>query len=135
MYASVDNAQARPATSSVISRKEDRERGCGTCARGHHLLRKRAEREAAHADDPEIRRSEDNRHRKRPWTCCICSLEFVNGDESEDIHFCSFHDCQHVMCAEQAHTVGIRNVKVPGQKDLVFAHYFCWHHKESDLCE
>eukprot|EP00971_Amphidinium_carterae_P091781 1816950-Amphidinium_carterae.1 len=78
-----------------------KERGCGTASRGHHLLRKRAAREAATSDDPEIRRCEDNRHRKRAWTCCICSKEFVDGDESEDIHFCSFHDCQHVMCADQ----------------------------------
>eukprot|EP00971_Amphidinium_carterae_P349387 6490993-Amphidinium_carterae.3 len=127
------NEEARPASSSLITRREDCERVCGPSgARGHHLLRKRTEREVANAPDPKIRHG---LQLKRTWKCCWCPQEFPLGDESADIHFRSFADCQHVMCAEHAHTVGVRCFKFPGQSDLVFGHYYCWHHKGSDLYE
>eukprot|EP00971_Amphidinium_carterae_P015919 314346-Amphidinium_carterae.1 len=37
------------------------------------------------------------------------------------------------MCVEHAHAVGLRIVKWPGKDDLIFPHYFCWHHKHSDM--
>eukprot|EP00971_Amphidinium_carterae_P071081 1405388-Amphidinium_carterae.1 len=128
------NEEARPATSSVLSRREERERLGASGARGDHLLRKRAAREVAAAADPEIRLTTYSPLR-RTWKCCLRPQEFPLGEESADIHFCSFADCQHVMCAEHAHTVGVRYVKFPGRDDLVFGHYFCWHHKNSDLYE
>eukprot|EP00971_Amphidinium_carterae_P045525 895996-Amphidinium_carterae.2 len=131
MYNRMTDDEARHATSSVLSRRQERERLAPPGARGDHIARKRVALEVSLAPDPE-RRVAACRPLNRSWKCCCCPFEFDRGEESETIHFCSFDGCQHVMCAEHAHTVGLSYVKFPGQNDLVFGHYFCWHHKHSD---
>eukprot|EP00971_Amphidinium_carterae_P127236 2521386-Amphidinium_carterae.3 len=133
-YNRMTDDDARHATSSVTSRRRQQYQFSPPGAAGDHIARKRVAEEVFHAEDSEIR-VVSQRPLNRIWKCCCCPFEFRFGEECETIHFCSFDGCQHVMCVEHAHTVGLRYVKNPGLPDLAFPHYFCWHHKHADMYE
>eukprot|EP00971_Amphidinium_carterae_P238114 4727091-Amphidinium_carterae.1 len=133
-YNRMTDDEARHATTSVLSRRNQRYQFSPPGSAGDHLARKRVAQEVFHAEDSEIR-VVSQRPLNRVWKCCCCPYEFRFGEECESIHFCSFDCCQHVMCVEHAHAVGLRRVENPGHPDLIFPQYFCWHHKHSDMYE
>eukprot|EP00971_Amphidinium_carterae_P319894 6358571-Amphidinium_carterae.1 len=123
---------ARHATPFVLSTRTSQVVFPPPGALGNSQARLKVAQEVFHAEDSEIR-VKGHRPLNRRWKCCCCPYEFKFGEEDETIHFCNFDGCQHVMCIEHAHAVGLRRVKWPGQEDLIFPHYFCWHHKHSDM--
>eukprot|EP00971_Amphidinium_carterae_P349810 6491238-Amphidinium_carterae.1 len=123
---------ARHATPFVLSTRTTQVAFSPPGALGDSQARQRVAIEVFNAEDSEIR-IKGHRPLKRRWKCCCCPYEFRTGEEDDAIHFCSFDGCQHVMCIEHAHAVGLRRVTWPGKPDLIFPHYFCWRHKQSDM--